>query len=175
MSLEGLRTTRVDRIGYLLEHLGAVVERQSDQAMQEQLGIGTAQHKVLRMVDHSPGISQREVADFLGCTEAGISRQVKLLAQKAMLIVQPDDEERRRKKLFLTPFGVKVSQAARSILLARRSTWFDGLDKKQQQALLQVLDTLHVTLCASGKPAACGRPYDLLDVYSIPREEALPT
>jgi len=172
MSLQDLRTTTADRVGYLLEHLGSVVDRQSGQALREQLGIGMAQYNVLRVIEHSPGISQREVADLLGHTEAGISRQVKILSDKAMITVRPA-AERRRRELTLAPLGLKLAQAARELLSKQRAASLSPLNRKQQDALVELLDKLHLELCAPGKPAACHQPYNLLDAYSIQQDKQL--
>ncbi|HSX23988.1 MAG TPA: MarR family winged helix-turn-helix transcriptional regulator, partial [Candidatus Saccharimonadales bacterium] len=68
-----------NNIGYLLQHLSGVLAKQSDQALQERLGIGFSQFKILRVLQHSPQTQQRQIAEWIGKTEASISRQIKLM------------------------------------------------------------------------------------------------
>ena len=72
-------------IGYLLQHVSSLLAKQSDQVLQEQLGIGLAQFKILRTLQTEPRTPQREIAFNLGQTEASISRQVKLMIADGLL------------------------------------------------------------------------------------------
>ncbi len=55
---------------YLLQHIGTILERQFDQALMEQLGIGTSQYRILLALEAHPSISQKHLATNLGQTEA---------------------------------------------------------------------------------------------------------
>ena len=61
-------------LGYLLQHTATILMRQSDQVLQERLGIGMSQLKLLMMLQNSPNVQQRKLAECLGQTEASISR-----------------------------------------------------------------------------------------------------
>ncbi|HXR49776.1 MAG TPA: winged helix-turn-helix domain-containing protein [Verrucomicrobiae bacterium] len=58
----------------LLDHVAATVAKQSDQVLQEQLGIGLSQFKILQVLQAEPRTPQREIARSLAQTEASISR-----------------------------------------------------------------------------------------------------
>ncbi|HMH31098.1 MAG TPA: MarR family transcriptional regulator, partial [Methylomirabilota bacterium] len=103
-------------LSYLVHHLAAVMGKQSDQVLQEQLGIGLSQFKILMVLEWNPRVQQKSIADSLGQTEASISRQIKLLKGKGLLISKTDPTNRRRRITAPTPLGMQVNEAATSIL-----------------------------------------------------------
>jgi len=157
-------------IGYLLQHVAGVLLGQSDQVLQERLGIGMSQYKILMMLHVMPNVDQRKLADCLGQTEASISRQVKLLQQKGLLATRVDPAERRRHLTTPTAKGIKITEAARDVLDQHQAPLFATLNEKQQQQLKEMLTILHSYVCAPGRPMACDHPFDLADVYTIGKE-----
>src|SRR6266545_1497160 len=105
----------INTLGYLLEHTASIIHRQSDQVLQERLGIGLSQFKILMMLQWRPH-TQRELADSLGQTEASISRQIKLLVEKGMLTVTVNPQNRREHRTTPTAKGIKVGQAAQEVM-----------------------------------------------------------
>ena len=105
-----------NNLSYLLQHLAAVIGRQSEQLLQEQLGLGMSQYKILMVLEWNPRIGQKAIADSLGQTEASISRQVKLLKVKGLLSAQPDPQNRRKHITAPTPRGMQITEAASDIL-----------------------------------------------------------
>ena len=85
----------VSVLDYLVQHVASTMHRQSDQVLSERLGIGMSQFKILRILQQQLGIQQRVLADRLGQTEAGVSRQIKLLVGKDLLLVEVNPESRR--------------------------------------------------------------------------------
>src|ERR1700755_3521534 len=89
--------------GYLLQHTATILMRQSDQVLQERLGIGMSQFRVLLMLQRNANSQQRKLAECLGQTEASISRQIKLLCEKSLLAVRVNPQSRREHIAVLTP------------------------------------------------------------------------
>lgn len=158
-------------IGYLLQHVAGTLQRQSDQVLQERLGIGMSQFKILMMLLFRPGVNQRKLADQLGQTEASISRQVKLLLEKGLLATRIDPTERRRHITSPTPKGIRLTEAARQILSDYHEPMLATLNDKQRTQLKELLQKLHDYTCAPGKPMACDRPFDVEDVYTSQKEQ----
>jgi DNA-binding MarR family transcriptional regulator len=152
-------------IGYLLQHVATMMQRQSDQMLQERLGIGMSQYRILLMVEHTPNVGQRIIADSLGQTEASISRQVKLLHERGMLVTRIDPRERRRHITALTPKGAKVILAAREILEQFYDPLFGAMSNKEQEQLHMMLTGLHERTCVPGRPTACDRAFAIETVY----------
>lgn len=145
-------------LGYLVEHTAAILHRQSDQVLQERLGIGMSQFKLLMILQEHPNVQQRELADWLGQTEASISRQIKILCEKGMLAIQINPKNRRQHLTMATLKGIKVTQAAMEVLEDYHSPVFGHLSGKDQKQLVALLRIVHERTCAEGKPHACDRP-----------------
>src|ERR1700761_9456249 len=101
-----------NNLGYLIQHLAAVMGRQSDQVLQEQLGIGLSQFRILMVLEWNPRVQQRAIADSLGQTEASVSRQIKLLKSKNLLVSKIDPSNRRKHITAPTPLGMQLTEAA---------------------------------------------------------------
>jgi DNA-binding MarR family transcriptional regulator len=150
-------TAPINALGYLLQHTAGIMYRQSDQVLQERLGIGMSQFKLLMILQCSEPMPQRKLADMLGQTEASISRQVKLLCEKAMLAIKVNPKNRREHIAIATPKGIKLADAARGVLADYHNPILSNCSPKDVDRLLQALDLLHGNVCAKGKPHACGR------------------
>jgi DNA-binding MarR family transcriptional regulator len=142
-------------LSYLIQHLAAVMGRQSDQVLQEQLGIGLSQFKILMVLEWNPRVQQRAIADSLGQTEAGISRQIKLLKARKLLITKLDPQNRRRHITAPTPLGMQVTEAAADILRRSLTPDFAALGDDQLMQLAVGLQHLHRLVCRPGKLGAC--------------------
>lgn len=133
--------------GYLLHHITAVLARNSDQVLLEQLGIGFSQFKILLALQESPGVSQKTLAGRLGQTEASVSRQVKLLIDGGLAISRVSPKSRREHLTYLTAKGVKVLDRSLQILNSYHAPVFAGLSEKQQYQLNELLSSVHSAVC----------------------------
>src|ERR1700722_2796956 len=109
------RSEAAGRTMYLLQHIGTILERQFDQALLEQLGIGTSQYRILLALETHPDISQKRLAANLGQTEASISRQVRVLQAKLLITTDVHPRSRRERITNLSPKGVTVITAAKDL------------------------------------------------------------
>lgn len=136
-----------NNIGYLLQHLSFVLARQSDQVLQEQLGIGFSQFKILMALQWNPNVQQRQIAERLGQTEASISRQIKLLHQDGLLSTIISPQNRRQHITRPTTKGERLTDKAMEILNNYHGPMFARLSDKQQQQLREILGTMHDYAC----------------------------
>lgn len=127
----------------LLHHLSSVFTRDSDQILQEQLGIGFSQYKILTTLQDNPATQQRQIAINLGQTEASISRQVKLLYAKGLLTSRVDPHNRRAHRTALTPRGERITEAAQNVLKNYQQGSLEHMSAKQQSQLLELLASIH--------------------------------
>lgn len=130
-------------IGYLLTHTATVVDRQADQVLQERLGIGTSQFRILRTLQQAHHSQQRELADHLGQTEASISRQAKLLREKGFVSTQVNPKNKREHIMQLTPKGVQITEAAQEVMGQYFVPIFAKLTAKDQTQLRSSLQVLY--------------------------------
>lgn len=141
-----------DNIGYLLQRLAFLLARQSDQVLQEQLGIGFSQFKILMVLGWDPSYQQRNIADKLGQTEAGVSRQIKLLKERGLLTSQVNPENRREHITTPTLKGQRLTEKALEVLNSYHAPMFELLGDKQKERLLESLSIMHEYVCRKEKP-----------------------
>lgn len=150
-----------NNLAYLVEHLAAVIGKQSDQVLLEQLGIGLSQYKILMVLEWNPRVQQKTIADSLGQTEASISRQIKLLNGKGLLSARPDPNNRRKHITTPTTLGMQVTEAATAILRRSFGPEYASLGEDQLIQLIAGLQNLHDIVCRPGKLGACDHPLGL--------------
>ena len=148
-------------LSYLLDHLAAVLGKQSDQILQEQLGIGVSQYKVLMVLEWNPRVQQKSIAISLGQTEASVSRQIKLLTAKGLLVSRPDPQNRRKHITAPTPLGMQITEAASNILRRSFGPEFASMGEDRLMQLIAGLQQLHAVVCRPGNPNACDHPLGL--------------
>jgi DNA-binding MarR family transcriptional regulator len=138
--------------GYLFQHIAALMARQSEQVLQERLGIGFSQFKILRALQVNPQMKQRHIAYNLGQTEASISRQVKLMIADGLLVSRVSQHSRREHITVPTARGVKLTDAAVDILGKYHAPTFRALTDKQREQLQEMLEIIHTQICTSEHP-----------------------
>jgi DNA-binding MarR family transcriptional regulator len=134
---------RANSLSFMIQNLASLLQRQADQVLQEQLGIGMSQFRILKIVQANPHMMQRHIADSLGQTEAGISRQVKLLLSQKLLVTQRNPKNRREHHTVLTTKGFQITEAAQDVLQSAQAPFLDGLSDKQQRELMELLEKLN--------------------------------
>lgn len=142
----------INNLGYLLQHVTTLMGKQSEQVLQERLGIGFSQFKILRVLQSNPHIKQREIASNLGQTEASISRQVKLMLDEGLLHSTISPKNRREHITIPTQKGLKLTQAAMDALAQYHAPTFAALTDKQREQLIGILETIHTKICPIDHP-----------------------
>lgn len=144
-----------NNLSYLVHHLAAVMGKQTDQVLQEQLGIGLSQFKILMVLEWNPRVQQKAIADSLGQTEASVSRQIKLLKSKGLLVSRTDQGNKRKHITAPTPLGMQVTEAASNLMRRSFGPEFSSIGEDQILQLVTGLQKLHSIVCRSGKLGAC--------------------
>lgn len=134
-------------VGYLLQHVAFVMGRHSDQVLQEQLGIGFSQFKIMMVLEHRPQLRQRQIADMLGQTEASISRQIKLMKHSGLLHTKTNPSNKREHLTELTHKGQRFGTKAIEVLNKYHAPMFNDISGKDQQRLRELLERLHEHSC----------------------------
>lgn len=136
-----------DNIGTLLQHLAFSLTRQNDQILQERLGLGFSQFKILMVLERNPYIQQKDIAETLGQTEASISRQIKLMVERGMLQTSVSPQNRRRHITTLTIKGMRLYEESVKVLNAHSEQTLGRLSEREQQQLLATLNIMHDSAC----------------------------
>jgi len=150
-----------NNIGYLLQHLAFTMSRQNDQLLQDALGIGFSQFKILMVLQRNPYIQQKDIAEALGQTEASVSRQIKLMHDSGLLRTTVTPENRRRHLTVPTDKGVKLTEKAMQALNSYHAPMFKRLTDTEQAELVQILSKMHEHVCQPGKIGACHKPFNV--------------
>lgn len=137
-------------VGYLLQHLSATLARQADKLLQENLSIGFSQFKILMILQWTPRLQQKEIAERLSQTEASISRQIKLLQKQGLLTVQISPSNKRQHIAVPTAKGEQVTEQAQGVLNDYYVPMMACLNEQQQQHLLNALTIMHEYACDNG-------------------------
>lgn len=138
-----------DSIGSLLQHVAALLAHQTDQVLQERLGIGFSQYKILSVLHDAPSVQQRQIALSLGQTEASVSRQIKLMTEQGLLTSHVHPQNRREHVTTLTPRGLRFIEEAQRTINTYHAPAFRHLNEKQQMQLFEHLNTLHDSICTA--------------------------
>jgi len=132
----------------LLDHVASMLGKQSDQVLQEQLGIGVSQFKILQALETEPRTTQKEIARELGQTEASISRQVKVMLGMGLLHSLRSPEDHREHITAVTRKGERLAEAAKAALDRYHRPTLAALSEKQYEQLLATLEAIHRSICA---------------------------
>lgn len=150
-----------DLLGYMLLHTASVLERQVDQVLQEQIGIGYSQYRILLFLTIYPKLKQRELAGHLGQTEASISRQAKMLLARQFIAPVSQTDSNRDHVLSITSKGTHVTEAGKKLLMTYLNPGLAKLDEKQRKQLLERMMILHEWVCQPGRLTSCDHPFAL--------------
>lgn len=145
-------------ISYLIQHLASVISKDVDQTLQEQLGIGFSQYKILMVLEWNPRVQQKTIAKSLGQTEASISRQIKLLEKKGLIGTKIDPSNRRVRISTPTILGMQITEAAAAILRRGLGPEFSKMGEDQQAQLIKGLQALHASVCRPQRKGSCDHP-----------------
>ncbi len=146
-----------DEVDYLLQHIASTMHRQSDQVLQERLGLGLSQLRILKMLMEQSNKTQKDIAEGLGQTEAGVSRQIKILVEKGFLAVRVNPSNRREHVIAPTPRAVKITEAAAGVISDYQSPVYAVHNEKQLKQLRDLLADMHLVACAASRPHVCDK------------------
>ncbi|HJP96492.1 MAG TPA: MarR family transcriptional regulator [Candidatus Saccharimonadales bacterium] len=127
---------------YALQRLSSDTHKHIDQMLLERLGIGVSQLRILHIVQSLESAGQRTIGDALGQTEASISRQVKVLAQKGLVQVQINPKNQRQKLVSITIKGARLAEAADADLDRGMQAILQPLSAKQRKQFIELLNML---------------------------------
>lgn len=138
-----------NNIGFLIQHLAFSLGRLNDQILQEQLGVGFSQFKLMMVLEKMPHIQQKDIAQALNQTEASISRQIKLLHNKGFLQTEVSPQNRRKHITTLTAKGLRYTDESMRILNQHYQPLFATLTARQLEQFAETLSLLHDSVCSN--------------------------
>jgi MarR family transcriptional regulator, lower aerobic nicotinate degradation pathway regulator len=130
------------RLYWQIHKLAFLLEKKADETLKSQLGIGFAQYKVLEAIGQNAMANQQRIAALLDQTEAGVSRQIKLLSSKKLIDVGVVMGNRRSRELTLTEAGEEVVNHCEALLDIAQAQIFGGLSYQEQRLFAALFDRM---------------------------------
>jgi DNA-binding MarR family transcriptional regulator len=121
------------RLYWQIHQLAFLLEKRADEALRTQVGVGFAQYKVLEAIGRNMLAKQNTIAELLDQTEASVSRQIKILEKKGLIIVGTVMNNRRAKELSLTETGEELLGHCEEALDIAQASVVGGLSYQEQQ------------------------------------------
>lgn len=104
--------------------------------------LAPSQARLLRVLGHHGGSSQKELAAFMRIRPASLSEVLSKLEQKALIKKEQDPADRRRNRYFLTDSGETLSEKLQEERRSQGGAFFSSLSGTEQEQLLALLTKL---------------------------------
>ncbi|MCA9324082.1 winged helix-turn-helix transcriptional regulator [Candidatus Saccharibacteria bacterium] len=130
------------RLYWQIHQLAFLLEKRADEALKTQVGLGFAQYKVLEAIGRNMLAKQNLVAELLDQTEASVSRQVKILEKKGLIIVGTVMHNRRARELSLTERGEEALRHCEETLDLAQSAVIGGLSYQEQRHFQELFERM---------------------------------
>ncbi|SDE20695.1 MarR family winged helix-turn-helix transcriptional regulator [Glycomyces harbinensis] len=122
-----------------LHHLLLDLVRTAEFALMDRLFPGQAlsmsQLFAIHELDHSSGLSQRELAERLGLEKSSVSRLVADLEADGLLTRERDPDNRRVYRLEVTAEGRRLHRDAAQVLHERYERWASAMTAEERKGL----------------------------------------
>lgn len=125
-----------------LHRLEFILQHQSDKFLNDAIGIGFSQVRIMDEISVSHPRSQHEIALRLYQTEANISRQLKDLKSRGLVKIQPNKKDKRQKDVYLSSMGNKKYDQAQKLLASQHKQLLTTLGSNELRTFEQMLSHL---------------------------------
>ena len=123
----------IPRLYWQIHKLAFLLEKRADEGLKRQTGIGFAQYKVLEAIGRNSLARQNMIAGLLDQTEASVSRQIKILEKKDLIIVAMVMGNKRARELTLTEKGEDLLIQCEEIMDVTQAQIIGGLGYQEQK------------------------------------------
>ena len=125
-----------------LHSLTRALDSAGDQLLQQELGLGFSQFKILSTLEKSPQSSQALIAAALNLTPPAVSRHVDSMLGKGLLVTKKNPKNRRQHLLSITAIGKETLQKSWRLFDSKFSNVMGSLSAAEQKQLISMLDQL---------------------------------
>ncbi len=119
-------------------------------------GMTRAQWIILHRVNDAPGLSQRQLAEFLEVEPITVGRLVDRLEARGVVERRPDPDDRRIWRLHLLPAAIEVLAKLEVQRVAIRDLLTEGVDAPTLDEVMQALRRMRSNLLAHRRATATG-------------------
>ena len=168
------RRTEVGRgFGFLVHDVSRLIKRRFERrARQIGLPITRQQAAVVLSIVGNEGVSQAEVAAWLGIEPIALVRMLDKLHEEKLVERRPHPTDRRVRTLWLTPAARPVVAQILAINKAIREEAFAGMAAHARDTVIEILDGIKGNLALQERtddsPAAPSPAPDGIDIAQLP-------
>jgi DNA-binding MarR family transcriptional regulator len=144
-------------ITYKIHKAVFLLDKMSDQILQDRLNLGFSQFLVLMVLAGQSKVPQKFVAGQLDQTQAAVSRQIDILVDLGLVSRDRNPDSRREYVLSLTKPGLKAYNLGFNAIDDRFDKLFGIWSKAEKDNLLSALSKLVMEIKAKGSDAICGK------------------
>lgn len=112
-------------------------------------GLTQVQWRILYLLYPRDGLRQTEIAEALAMTRPSLGHVVDKLEEEGWVERRDDPDDRRANLVFLTDKATPLIPQLESLSNEIVDTSMNGLDQRDRNALLALLDTVHSNLTAA--------------------------
>jgi len=118
-----------------------VITKFSEQRMPEEFAqLNITQVRILYLLLHKPGISQKSLAKLLQITPAAVSVTVRDLEAAGLIERNPDPEDARQMNLVLSERGEALVSSAEDMRYGAVAKMLEALPVKDRQMIVEALE-----------------------------------
>jgi DNA-binding MarR family transcriptional regulator len=138
-----MERTETSEISFMLHRLHWMTMQFADHALQEQLELGFAQFKILKVVHYHEGTTGSIIAKHLNQTQAAVSRQIDHLVKAGYIERRENEQNRREHILVLTAAGVAATKQAQKLLNTWSAELFSSFTETERQTFARLTTKLY--------------------------------
>lgn len=120
----------------------AINERNGAQYFKDQLGVSLSEWRVLGLVAESDGVTTRSIRKTLLMDRGLLSRVVKALRERKLILSQACKTDKRQTQLFLTPSGWGLHRDCIAFTNERNRSMASILEPHEEAEFSRLLDLL---------------------------------
>ncbi|MEI6528519.1 MAG: MarR family transcriptional regulator [bacterium] len=121
-------------------------EKIQDHWLKKKLNLSLAQYMILIFLSLKPGLSQEDIAQRRNCTEASVSRIIRIMAEKKFITSRSAVGDKRKKELFLSDRGRKLLVRAKNIVNQEFGLILQKVGQEEENKLKKSLDKILLTI-----------------------------
>ena len=142
MTLDKDKIFKKSRLTYRLETLANNAISANDPLFVEKLGCNIREMRILRLIDDHPGIEFNEIMRVSGLDRSLVSRLIRSLLDKALILRVNSTEDARRYGLFTTASGKTCRQLGRELSDTAEALLVQPLEPAEVEQLKEMLGKL---------------------------------
>ena len=143
-----MKDIQIDTLGYFVNRVfSSMVKSLNNKLTEEGLDIQHPQFAILMVMSRKDGIDQSELTEYVGRDKASVSRTIKSLEEKGLVIVKPNGG--KKKKIFLSEKGKDLIPKLYEIGHHNTEITLKGFSEKKAKDIFEMLDKMYLNVSSA--------------------------